>query len=135
MVYVKNLNTRRTSRKLDGKLEGSLKVSTVLSPAAIKLELSSRCCIHNAFHVHSSNSIDSPKIALDVHQHFLTKHMSFVIKRVVMSTKQDLKLKISLAASITRNGNRFYIWSSGKGIRKKQIGLRNLMRSSTTRDC
>jgi hypothetical protein len=45
-----------------------------------------------------------------------------------------MKLKKSWAASIARNGNGFYIRSSRRGIRQKQIGLRNLMRTSMTRD-
>jgi hypothetical protein len=49
--------------------------------------------------------------------------------------KQDMKLKKLWAASIARNRNEFYIWLSGKDIRKKQIGLRNLMRTSITGDC
>jgi hypothetical protein len=46
-----------------------------------------------------------------------------------------MKLMKSWAARIARNGNRIYIWSSGKAIGKKQIALRNLMRTSMTRDC
>src|ERR1700680_1709579 len=47
----KNLKTRRQSMKLDAKLHGPLKVSKVLSPTTIKLELPNRWCIHNAFHI------------------------------------------------------------------------------------
>jgi hypothetical protein len=51
MLNGKNLKTRRPSKKLDAKLHGPFKVSKVLSPTAIKLELPSRWRIHNAFHV------------------------------------------------------------------------------------
>ena len=51
MLNGKNLKTRRPSKKLDVKLHGPFKVSKILSPTAIKLELPSRWRIHNAFHV------------------------------------------------------------------------------------
>jgi hypothetical protein len=47
MLNGKNLKTRRPSRKLDAKLHGPFKVSKVLSPTAIKLELPSRWHIHH----------------------------------------------------------------------------------------
>jgi hypothetical protein len=47
----KTLKTRQPSKKLDAKLHGPFKVSKVLSPTTIKLELPSRWQIHNAFHV------------------------------------------------------------------------------------
>jgi hypothetical protein len=49
--------------------------------------------------------------------------------------KKGYDLRKLWAASTIRNGNELYIWSSGSGIPKKQIGLRNLMRTSTTSDC
>jgi hypothetical protein len=51
MLNGKNLKTRRPSRKLDAKRHGPFKVSKVLSPTAIKLELPNRWRIHNGFHV------------------------------------------------------------------------------------
>jgi hypothetical protein len=51
MLNGKNHITRRPSTKLDAKLHGPCKVSKVLSPTAIKLEIPRRWCIYNAFHV------------------------------------------------------------------------------------
>jgi hypothetical protein len=47
----KNLKTSRPSKKLDAKLYGPYKVSKLLSPTMIKLELPSRWRINNAFYV------------------------------------------------------------------------------------
>jgi hypothetical protein len=86
---------------------------------------------------HSSNLINPPPTLLDLHPSLLqpVSRVSLIMTLTAMSTKQDMKLKKSLEAHIARDGNGFYIWSSGRGIRKKQIGLRNLMRTSMTRDC
>jgi hypothetical protein len=51
MLNRKNLKPQRPSRKLEAKLHGPCKISKVLSPTAIVLELPNRWCIHNAFHV------------------------------------------------------------------------------------
>jgi hypothetical protein len=44
-----------------------------------------------------------------------------------------MKLSKSCAARIARNENEFYTYLSGSDIRTKQIGLRNLRRTSKTK--
>jgi hypothetical protein len=52
-----------------------------------------------------------------------------------MNLKQVTKLRKSWAASIARNEYEFYTWLSGRDIQMKQIGLKNLRRTSKTDGC
>jgi hypothetical protein len=75
MVNVKSLKTRWPSMKLDAKLYGTLKVSKVLSPSMIKLELLSQWQTHNALHIslieqYQLNPTRSPpELASDQNEH------------------------------------------------------------------
>jgi hypothetical protein len=51
MLNGKNLKTRWPSKTIDEKLHGPFKISKVLSPTMIKLQLLSQWRIHNPFHV------------------------------------------------------------------------------------
>jgi len=51
MLHGRNLKTWGLARKLDAKLHGPFRVTKVMSPTALKLELPSQWRIHNAFHV------------------------------------------------------------------------------------
>lgn len=51
MLDARNIKTKRPSKKLDKKLLGPFKISKVVSPTAVKLELPERWKIHPTFHV------------------------------------------------------------------------------------
>lgn len=82
--------------------------------------------IHSMYH--PSNLIDSPPTILDLYQRNLhpLSAISMGIMSTARSTKHDMKLMMSWAASIARNGNGICVWWSGRVVRKKQIGQRNL---------
>jgi hypothetical protein len=51
MLSAKHLKTRRPSKKLDHKMQGPFKITKVISPTAVRLELPRRWRVHNTFHV------------------------------------------------------------------------------------
>ena len=117
MLNGKNLKTRRPSKNLDAKLHGPSRSRRCSRPWLFSLSyrIDGVFTMHSIYH--SSNLIDLPPTLPDLNQSLLqpARRMSLVMMLMATSTKQALKLKKLLAASIPRNGNGFYIWSSGKG--------------------